>query len=132
VNLITERGDNLKGREFILDNEALSLFRDYLDSREIEFTENDLVDNHDELEREIKQELLSTQEGLDAGYRFFLEDDHQVQKALTLFNQASELFKSSQKLYRLRQGHDTAEAEALAAQAQPVDDEATGLAVTPQ
>jgi len=130
VNLITENGDT-PGREFTLDNKALASFRDYLDSREVEFTENDLIDNHDELEREIKQELLSTQEGLDAGYRFFLEDDQQVQKALTLFSQASELFTSAQKLHRLRQDRETAAATALAARGEPVDEPA-GMAATPQ
>ncbi len=118
VNQITDHGD-VAGRDFVLNDAALVEFRRYLESREIDFTENDLLEHREEIQREIRQELLSTQESLDAGYRFFLEDDQQVLRALGLFSQAEELFTSSMKLRRLR--HE-AEATELLSQAElPAD-----------
>ncbi len=110
VNHTTANGE-VPGRQFKLDDAALVEFRNYLESREIEFTENDLVENRDAIERFIRQELLSTQDGLDAGYRFLIEGDQQVRKAMELFDRANELFRSSMKLRRLRQ-EDTATAVA--------------------
>jgi carboxyl-terminal processing protease len=118
VNQITEHAD-VTGREFVLNDAALMEFRRYLENREIHFKENDLLEHRDELQREIRQELISTQEGLDAGYRFFLEDDQQVRKALGLFGQAEELFTSSMKLRRLRQGAESTE---LLSRAEPPAD----------
>jgi len=123
VNYTTEHGE-VPGRDFVLDNSALLEFRRYLDSREIEYSENDLVENHDELQREIRQEMLSTRDGLDAGYRFFLEGDQQVLRALELFDRAEELFTSSNKLRRLQQENKAAAVVSRAGEAESVTDEA--------
>ena len=105
VNHTTEHGE-VAGRDFVLNDAALLEFRNYLEERELDYVENDLLEGRDEIEREIRQELLSTMEGLDAGYRFFLEDDVQVERAMDLFDQADELFISSMKLRRLRQENE--------------------------
>ncbi len=129
VNLTTGHGV-VAGRDFVLDDAALVEFRRYLEGREIDFTENDLLEGREEIEREIQQELLSTQEGLDAGYRFFLEEDLQVLRAIELFDRAEELFVSSMKLRRLRQ---ESEADSVISRAdQPEGNPADAAAATVQ
>lgn len=124
VNHTSAHGE-IPGREFVFDDAALVEFRRYLESRDFEFTENDLLEGRDEIEREIRQELLSTQDGLDAGYRFFLEEDQQVHRALGLFDRAEELFVSSMKLQRLRQESEAASVFSQADQAKGgLEDEA--------
>jgi len=66
-------------------------FKEFLRSRKIEFTGQDISDNVDFIKRRIKQEIFTSAFGLQEGFRVAVQGDTQVQKALELMPEAKTL-----------------------------------------
>jgi carboxyl-terminal processing protease len=66
-------------------------FKEFLRSRKLEFTGQDINDNIDFIKRRIKQEIFISSFGLQEGFRVAVQGDTQVQKALELMPEAKTL-----------------------------------------
>jgi len=85
-------------REFVVDDDVLNRFRNFLQQQNIRATESDLQENRNWLQRHIKQFIFISVFGLPEGFRVELEGDFQVQKALELLPQAAELLANARRL----------------------------------
>ena len=90
-------------RDFIVDAYVLNRFRAFLDQQDLRFTEGDIQQNRDWIERLIKKHIFTSVFGQPEGFRVELEGDYQVQKALELLPQAAELAATSRRLVAQRQ-----------------------------
>jgi len=79
---------------FIITEEILSDFRQYLRDRNIEFTEDDLTSNADYIKRQLLQSVVTSHFGIQEGYKIGIEGDNQVQKALAEMPAARTLMTS--------------------------------------
>lgn len=68
--------------ELEITDAILADFRDYMRSRGIEFTEDEIRANLDFIKRGIKQEVYTSAFGLQEGYKVGIQADNQVKKAL--------------------------------------------------
>jgi len=66
-------------------------FKEFLRSRNVDFTENDIKDNLDFIKRGIRQEVYTSSFGLQEGYKIGIQADNQVKKALELLPEAKVL-----------------------------------------
>ena len=66
-------------------------FKEFLRSRKVEFTGQDIKDNIDFIKRRIKQEIFTSAFGLQEGFRVAIQGDTQVQKALEVMPEAKTL-----------------------------------------
>jgi carboxyl-terminal processing protease len=66
-------------------------FKEFLRSRKVEFTNQDISDNVDFIKRRIKQEIFTSAFGLQEGFRVAVQGDTQVQKALEVMPEAKTL-----------------------------------------
>ena len=80
--------------DFVITEEILNDFRQYLRDRNIEFTEEDLTGNADYIKRQILQSVVTSHFGIQEGYKIGIEGDNQVQKALAEMPAAGTLMTS--------------------------------------
>src|SRR5262249_43183855 len=66
-------------------------FKDFLRSRKIEFTDEDIRSNVDFIKRRIKQEVYTSSFGLQEGFKVAVTGDTQVMKALEVLSDAKQL-----------------------------------------
>lgn len=85
-------------REFVVDDYVLNRFRSFLREQNIRFTEPDIQENRDWLQRYIKKFIFISVFGLPDGFQVELEGDYQVQKALELLPQAAELLANARRV----------------------------------
>lgn len=89
-------------RNFKANDAVFSDFRSYLTERKIRFTDEDLKANHEELGREIEEEILRQAFGEGEARRRIMAWDPQVQKALEVVARAETLVKDPQKFIAQR------------------------------
>ncbi len=63
-------------------------FKEFLRSRKVEFTGQDITDNIEFIKRRVKQEIFTSSYGLQEGFRVAIQGDTQVQKALEVLPEA--------------------------------------------
>jgi carboxyl-terminal processing protease len=80
--------------ELVITEEILTDFKEYLRSRNIEFTEKDITDSADYIKRRIKEEVYNSSFGLQEGYKVGIQGDRQVLKALEVLPEAQSLMTS--------------------------------------
>lgn len=89
-------------KNFAVTDNALALFRRYLDKEKISYTEADIEQNLDWIKREIKKEAFISVFGLPAGFEVELEDDPQVVRAIESIPQARALYQNVRKVIAQR------------------------------
>jgi len=91
-------------REFEVDDNVMRMFRSYLTSHSVRFTEPDMADNQDWVRRKIKQEVFMSVFSVQDGFKVLLEADPQVQKAVEAVPQARALYQNARKIVAQRMG----------------------------
>ncbi len=81
--------------ELEINDAILEDFKEYLKNRNIEFTQEEVSDNVDFINRRIRQEIFTSSFGLQEGFRVAIQGDTQVLKALEVMPQAKSLMMSS-------------------------------------
>jgi carboxyl-terminal processing protease len=77
--------------EFDITNAILDDFKEYLQGRQVDFTNEDIQKNIDFIKRRIKQEVYTSSFGLQEGYKVAIQGDNQVIKALEVMPEANVL-----------------------------------------
>ena len=80
--------------DLIITKEILVDFEEYLRSRNIEFTEQDIANSEDFIKRRIKQDVYTSSFGLQEGYKIGVLGDRQVLKAIEVLPEAKLLMTS--------------------------------------
>jgi len=97
--------------DFIPGEAVMEQFRKYLDGLHIRYTESDLKENLDWLRWRIKREVFTSAFGVDEGYKVELEDDPQLDKAISVIPQAKALYQNARKIVAERQNISTPDTE---------------------
>ncbi len=85
------------GRDFQVDESVLDEFRRFLDREKIVYTEEDVQEHLETIQRRIKQHLFISVFGKMEGDRSVLETDRQVLKAIELLPKAKELAETARR-----------------------------------
>ncbi len=88
VKPATPREDPASAARLEITEAILDDFKEFLRSRKVEFTAQDITDNLEFIKRRIKQEVFTSLYGLEEGYRVAIQGDTQVQKALEVLPEA--------------------------------------------
>ena len=80
--------------EFEINEAILDDFKNFLRDRKIDFTEEEIQDNVDYINRRIRQEVFTSSFGLQEGFRVAIQGDTQVLKALESMSEAKSLMMS--------------------------------------
>lgn len=92
-------------KEFKVDDDVMKVFRQYLGKHNVRYTEPDMSENQDWVERKIKQEVFLSTFGMQEGFKVLLEADPQVQKAEEAIPQARALYENVRKIVAQRAGN---------------------------
>jgi carboxyl-terminal processing protease len=90
-------------REFVADDAVIVQLKKYLTQQRISFTDQQIEDNLSWLKWEIKREIFTTVFGLNEGYKVALENDPQLDKAITSIPQARALYANARKIVAERE-----------------------------
>jgi carboxyl-terminal processing protease len=85
-------------KSFTVDQDVINDFRHYLDKEGISYTDQDIEQHLDWLKWKIKREVFTSAFSIDAGYKVDLENDPQLEKAVTLVPQARALYANARKI----------------------------------
>lgn len=91
-------------RNFKIDEAVMEEFKAFLQERSIAFAAGDLDEDLSFIKRQIKAQIFSHLWGMDEGFKIIVMADEQVQKALTLWDEAEELLRKSHHL-QLNKSH---------------------------
>jgi carboxyl-terminal processing protease len=91
-------------RDFQVTDPVMNEFRAFLTSEKIPFTEADLSENHDFVDRHIRQELISSIYGRAEGDKLLIVSDPWVLKAIEVMPQAKELEEKVRRITAQRMG----------------------------
>jgi len=91
-------------KDFKADEDVMKTFRDYLTKHNVRYTEPDLTENLEWVQRKIKQEVFLSTFGMQEGFKVLLEADPQVQKAVEAVPQARALYQNARKIVAQRAG----------------------------
>lgn len=80
--------------QLVITEEILADFKDYLRSRDIEFTEEDIHSSEDFIKRRIKQDVFTSSFNLQEGHKIRVQGDAQVLKAIEVLPEAKLLMTS--------------------------------------
>jgi carboxyl-terminal processing protease len=89
--------------DFVVDDSVIGQFRKYLTDQHIQFTDQQIQQNTAWLKWEIKREVFTTVFGLNDGYRVELENDPQLEKAVSSIPQAKALYANARKIVAERE-----------------------------
>ncbi|MBI3940734.1 MAG: S41 family peptidase [Acidobacteria bacterium] len=81
----------------VISDAILSDFREFLKSKSVIFSEEDLEHNAEFIRRRLKKEVFDSFFGAREGYKVAIEGDEQVQKAIELLPEAKALLQRSEK-----------------------------------
>lgn len=85
-------------KDFTVDQGVINQFQQFLTRQHIAYTPQDIQNNLDWLKWKIKREVFTSVFGLDSGYKVDLDNDNQLQKAITLVPQARALYDNARKV----------------------------------
>jgi carboxyl-terminal processing protease len=89
-------------KSFTVDDNVMKAFREFLDSKKINYTDQDIVDNADWIKLHIKREIFTSLFGQAEGYRVETEADPEIAKAADLIPQARELYDNARRILAQR------------------------------
>ena len=90
-------------KDFVVNDAVMDQFRKYLNQLHIKFTDQDIQANASWLKWQIRREVFTTVFGLDAGYKVELQDDPQLEKAISLIPQSKALYQNALKIVAQRE-----------------------------
>jgi carboxyl-terminal processing protease len=90
-------------KDFVVDDAVIAQLRKYLGEQHIQVGESDIQQNLPWLKWEIKREVFTTVFGVNDGYRIALENDPQLDKAITSIPQAKALYANARKIVAERE-----------------------------
>jgi carboxyl-terminal processing protease len=90
-------------KDFVVDDAVIVQLRKYLGEQHIQVGESDIQQNLPWLKWEIKREVFTTVFGVNDGYRIALENDPQLDKAITSIPQAKALYANARKIVAERE-----------------------------
>lgn len=85
-------------KSFQVDDAALADFKQFLTSKNVQWSEKDITDNLDWLKVNIKEKILTSQFGQLQGLRTLADWDPEIQKALTFLPEAQALEDTAHKV----------------------------------
>ena len=91
-------------KDFTVDDDVMHQFRNYLNSKNVRFSEAEIAENQDWIKRKIKQEVFMSTFGMQEGFKVLLAEDPQVQKAVEAVPQARALYQNARKIVAQRTG----------------------------
>ena len=91
-------------KDFVVDDNVMKSFREFLTKHNVRYTEPDMSENLDWVKRKIKQEIYFSNFGVQEGLKVQLEADPQVQKAVEAIPQARALYQNVRKIVAQRTG----------------------------
>ncbi|HSR70186.1 MAG TPA: S41 family peptidase [Acidobacteriota bacterium] len=77
------------------DSRAMELFRDYLEEKKVEFSEEEFEESREVMANRLEREVFLAIFGESRAMKVTLEIDNQVQKAIELMPRAAELFRKA-------------------------------------
>jgi len=80
---------------FKIEDEVIQEFKAFLQERNMAFQPSDIDKDLPFIKRQIKAQIFSHLWGMDEGFKIIVMADEQVQKALTLWDEAEELLRKS-------------------------------------
>lgn len=89
-------------KDFVVDDEVMKSFRDYLTKHNVRYTEPDMTENLDWVKRKIKSEVFFSTYGMAESTKVQLEADPQVEKAVEAIPQARALYQNARKIVAQR------------------------------
>ncbi|MDR3721419.1 MAG: S41 family peptidase [Candidatus Acidoferrales bacterium] len=90
-------------KDFVVDDAVIAQLRKYLSEQHIQVGESDIQQNLPWLKWEIKREVFTTVFGVNDGYRIALENDPQLDKAITSIPQAKALYANARRIVAERE-----------------------------
>jgi carboxyl-terminal processing protease len=90
-------------KDFVVDDAVIAQLRKYLADQHIQVTDQQIQQNMVWLKWEIKREVFTTVFGLNDGYTVELENDPQLEKAVTSIPQARALYANARKIVAERE-----------------------------
>jgi carboxyl-terminal processing protease len=90
-------------KDFVVDDAVIAQLRKYLGEQHIQVGESDIQQNLPWLKWEIKREVFTTVFGVNDGYRIALENDPQLDKAITSIPQAKALYANARRIVAERE-----------------------------
>ena len=90
-------------KDFVVDDAVIAQLRKYLADQHIQVTEQQIQQNMEWLKWEIKREVFTTVFGLNDGYKVELENDPQLEKAVSSIPQARALYANARKIVAERE-----------------------------
>ena len=91
-------------KEFDVNDDVMKSFREYLSKHNVRYIEPEMSENMDWLKRKIKQEIISSNFGVQDGLKVQLQADPQVQAAIEAIPQARALYQNVRKIVAQRTG----------------------------
>jgi carboxyl-terminal processing protease len=91
-------------KDFVVDDSLMREFRSFLSKHNVRYTEPELADNLDWIQRKIKQEIFMSTFGQQEGFKVLLGADPQVQKAVEAIPQARALYENARRIVAQRSG----------------------------
>jgi carboxyl-terminal processing protease len=76
------------GRDFVVDDNVVQQFKEFLKANQVDFTDSDITNNLDWIKSNIKAELFTAQFGQLEGLKVRAETDPEISKALTFMPEA--------------------------------------------
>jgi carboxyl-terminal processing protease len=90
-------------KDFVVDDSVIAQLKRYLSDQHIQYTDQQIEQNLAWLKWEIKREVFTTLFGLNDGYKVDLENDPQLEKAITSIPQAKSLYANARKIVAERE-----------------------------
>jgi carboxyl-terminal processing protease len=91
-------------KDFEADDNLMRVFREYLSTHNVRYTEPEMAESLDWIKRKLKQEVFMSSFGQQEGFKVLLEADPQVQKAVEAIPQARALYQNAKKIVAQRAG----------------------------
>lgn len=96
-------GKPTTAQPFVVGDQVMAEFKQYLQDQKFTFTDADLTANHAWIAWSIKREVATATQGESAGKRILLERDPQLDKAMDAMPQSSALYANARKYLAQRQ-----------------------------
>ncbi len=91
-------------KNFVVDDSVITLFKKYLQKREVPFTDQDITENLDWIKDHIKREVFTSVFGQQEGFRAEMESDPEVAKAIDMIPQSRALYDNARRIVAERMG----------------------------
>jgi carboxyl-terminal processing protease len=94
-------------KDFEVDDNVMRMFREYLSKHAVRYTEPEMAENLEWIQRKVKQEVFMSAFSIQEGLKVLLEGDPQVQKAVEAVPQARALYQNARRIVAQRMAGST-------------------------